>query len=215
MRSLARAVTSLAILALASIFCSSAQAHRVNLYAWAEAGTIRGEGFFSGSSKARNVPVEVRDRDGRLLATVRTGEAGDFSLQVPEAAPPLTLTLKAGEGHQAEFVLTAEDLGVAASSPQPPAAASSEAPAPAPMSQPVSAQLDEAMIERAVKKALDERLGPLTAQLTSQMTRLAEASEKPGLRDVIGGLGWIVGLAGLFAWFKRPGRPSGQTAGKS
>jgi len=55
--------------------------------------------------------------------------------------------------------------------------------------------------EAATAKALEEKLAPMKAQLA----RLSAESGSPGAREVIGGLGWIVGLIGLAAWFKRPG----------
>ena len=53
-------------------------------------------------------------------------------------------------------------------------------------------------IEKAVEKALDRKLAPI-------MRTLAEMQEqKVRLTDVLGGLGYIFGLVGVAAYFKRP-----------
>lgn len=68
----------------------------------------------------------------------------------------------------------------------PPAIEPSLAPAPLP-----------AGIDKALEKALDKKLAPI-------MRTLAEMQEqKIRLTDVLGGLGYIFGLVGVAAYFKR------------
>jgi len=53
-------------------------------------------------------------------------------------------------------------------------------------------------IDKALEKALDRKLAPI-------MRALAEMQEqKVRLTDVLGGLGYIFGLVGVAAYFKRP-----------
>ena len=54
-----------------------------------------------------------------------------------------------------------------------------------------------AEIERIVDAALDAKLSPIKRMLAEQ----AEAG--PNLRDIIGGIGWIFGLIGVAAYFRR------------
>lgn len=172
-------------------------AHKVNLFAVAEKGVITGEAYFGGGGKALNSTVEIYDASGRLAATAATGQDGAFSLPVPEGAkPPLRLVLKAGEGHGNDFTLTAADLGQAANAAPPAQAA--KAPA-APPAAPGAAEL-AAAVEAAAARILDEKLAPVKLELA----RLAAREDSARLRDVVGGIGWIVGLVGIVAWFKRP-----------
>ncbi|MCF8066504.1 MAG: hypothetical protein K9K36_14740, partial [Desulfarculaceae bacterium] len=116
---------------------------------------------------------------------------GAFSLPLPQAKPPLTLVLNAGAGHRATFELKAADLGVAAPAPK-----ASPAPAAAePVAQAVAINQD---LAPQIKKAVAQAVAPLRAQLAEMALRSNEVS----LRDIIGGLGWIVGLLGLAAYFK-------------
>jgi nickel transport protein len=57
-----------------------------------------------------------------------------------------------------------------------------------------------ALMEAAAARAVEEKLTPLKLELA----RMAEREQASRLRDIIGGIGWIVGLVGIAAWFKRP-----------
>jgi len=179
---------------------------------------------------------------GELLAQAMTGADGAFRLPLPPGAgAPLTVVLKAGDGHQNDFTLTAKDLGQnpgqtgslppptpgalaipgvtrAAGVPaQAPDAASASVPGQAPAkastqtpesagsaSASVAAPLDEArlsaLVEAAAARAVEEKLTPLKLELA----RMAAQEQSTRMRDIIGGIGWIIGLVGVAAWFKRP-----------
>jgi len=63
---------------------------------------------------------------------------------------------------------------------------------------PAAASPLPAGIDKALEKALDRKLAPI-------MRALAEMQEqKVRLTDVLGGLGYIFGLVGVAAYFKRP-----------
>ncbi|MFP4077364.1 MAG: hypothetical protein ACLFTD_12930, partial [Halochromatium sp.] len=57
-------------------------------------------------------------------------------------------------------------------------------------------------IERSVEQAVARQLRPLREAL-------AEAQARVAFRDLLGGLGYIAGLAGLGLWWTRRRRPSG------
>ena len=193
-----------ALLLAASLTGGAALAHKVNVFAVAERGVITGEGYFGGGGKAMNCPVEVLDARGALVASARTGADGSFSVPVPAGAePPLRVVLKAGEGHQNDFTLTAADLGGKAPAPVQAAASPPAQAKPAPS---VAQGIDEAaltsLVEAATAKAVEEKLAPLRLELAKLV-----AQESTGrLRDIVGGIGWIVGLVGIVAWFKRPAK---------
>lgn len=57
--------------------------------------------------------------------------------------------------------------------------------------------MDKEELERIVNAALDAKLSPIRQMLAEQSQRGVE------MRDIIGGLGWIVGLAGIAAYCRR------------
>ncbi len=194
-----------ALLCLALLAPCPVQAHRVNIFAFVDGPDIQVECSFSGGKKVRQGRVEILDRQsGALLLSGETNDEGVFRTPVTgklRAAPGgLVLRIKAGEGHQNETGLSPEELGG-----QGPDAAPSEAlpPAAEPASEDgqtvrpgVSATEMEALVGRAVDRALERRLSPLRREI-------AESAERIRMRDVAGGIGWLIGLAGLAAFFSR------------
>ncbi|MFP5239646.1 MAG: hypothetical protein ACLGQW_07445, partial [Acidobacteriota bacterium] len=204
-----------AIPLLACLLCAApGLAHKVNVFAVAENGALVGEAYFSGGGKAMDSPIEVQDASGAVVAQGRTGADGAFRIPLPAAfTPPLRVVLKAGEGHQNDYTLTAQDLGLTAGAASPasvpaaassptagsaasgpaasgPAASSPAASGPAPAAP--GATMDEArlaaLVEQAVAKAVppivEEKLAPLRLQLT----RMAEQDQSARMRDIVGGL---------------------------
>lgn len=200
----------LLILALLAGVCLSgeARAHKVNVFAVVQGGQVMGEGYFSGGGRAMNCPVEILDAAGAVVASAVTGPDGAFSAPLPAGAkPPLKVVLKAGEGHQNDFTLTAADMGAQGPAPAPaPAAAPVQEPGRPAAQGPALGGLDEAsltaLVETATARAVEEKLAPLRLELA----RMAAQDGAARLRDIVGGLGWIIGLVGVVAWFKRPGK---------
>lgn len=221
------------------LLASQAVAHKVNVFAVVENGFVTGEGYFSTGAKAQKSTVEIRNAKGDMVAQGLTKEDGTFRIALPPGAgAPLTVRLKAGEGHQSDFTLTGEDLGqtgpgqacspAATSAParagtdtppslSPPAQVSGVAAStvfPAAAAAPAQASggpagavlpvLDEARIsalmEAAAAKAVEEKTAPIRLELA----KLVDQEQGMQLRGIVGGLGWIIGLVGIAAWFKRP-----------
>jgi nickel transport protein len=181
------------------ILAVPAAAHKVSVFGYVEGGQILGEGYFSGGGKARQCQVSLLDSSGKILAQTKTDDQGAFRLKLPQAAPPLRLVLDAGMGHRGEYLLTAKDLGKAieatknAKAPQAAlSAAPSEEKAPA-----LATGIDAQQLSSIVEKALAKQLAPLTAQIAKM-----NAERGIGISDVIGGLGYILGLLGLAAYMK-------------
>ncbi len=169
-----------------------ALAHKVNLYAYAEDGKLIGEGYFSGGRKAQKAVVKLLGPDGKELGQTKTDTKGAFTIPFPPGVAPLKLVLIAGEGHKGEFALTAQDLGVDEKKAQPPTVDAPELEAPA-----QGIKVDLAALENQMSRLLDRKLAPIQAQLG----RLAREGDQVTLKDVVGGLGWILGLVGLAAFF--------------
>lgn len=190
-RFLLRAVPALL---LTLILTTPALAHRVNIFAWAEGGTIYTESKFQGGNKVAQAAVEVRDANtGALLLTGSIDAGGKWSFPVPaefrDAKPDLLIVIKAGEGHQGQWKLPAADYLDSGAAPAPAAA---EAPAAAPQAEtPATAPVDSAALEQTVNRLVEAKIGPLRKEL-------AEAGGKgPGAAEILGGLGFLMGLAGM------------------
>lgn len=182
--------------AAALVFCavvgSPAMAHKVNLFAYAEGDEVYVEGYFVDGKKAQNSKIEVYSPAGELLLEGITDEQGQYRFPVPQRTD-LKIVVNAGMGHKSEFLLSAAELGGAA--PASPARDEADADAAvAAVAAPAGAG-DQAALEAVVREAVNEAIKPLVRSL-------AESQQKASFTGIVGGVGYILGLLGLFAWFK-------------
>ncbi len=173
------------LLALACLlaFTAPAAAHRLKLFATVEDGAITGYAFFIGGGRPEGAELIVHDGQGKEIYRGTTDAQGGFTWTPPKP-DDYRLTLDARDGHMAEATIGAERLGGTAAP-----AAPASAPAPATLAAPA----DTAAIERAVDKAVERQIRPL-------LEAYAEAEGRIRFNDVMGGIGMIVGLAGIGLW---------------
>ena len=191
-----------------------ALAHKLRVFAAAEGRLVTGSAYFAGGSPATGARVTVQDGQGQTLATLTPDAAGRFSYPAPGPID-LVVVAETGDGHRTEWRVAAADLasafaggpGAPAAGPVPPAdgpagdaksnaadpvgAATTPAAAPAPTG---PAAAPDAALEAAVERAVARQVRPLREEL-------AAAQDRATLRDVLGGLGYILGLAGLALWW--------------
>jgi nickel transport protein len=208
-RMLGICVTTL-VICLASI---QAQAHKVNVFAYVEGDRVVVEGYFSASVKAQGCTVEVLDESGKRLQEGRTDPKGIYSFKLadlPAFTGGLKIVLDVGEGHKTEYILDASDIpGSRAKN-----ASSREQPSKNEPSQKQSLNanassaadstqvVDQAALMVALDALLDKKLEPIVRMLGKQEKLLLEEKYGgPRMSDIIGGIGWIMGIIGLTAFF--------------
>jgi nickel transport protein len=194
---LQRVVIGLAVILLSGV-ASIASAHKVNVFAYVEGNQVYIQGYFSDGTKAKNSDVTVYGADGRELLKGQTNEEGEFTFPSQGPGRGLRIVLNAGMGHQAAYEIPADEMTdvPAAAEVDPPASAKvattgtdkparmvSDSGAPAPLS------------EATVRKAVAEGVLPLAREIS-------ELKERRGFSDIVGGIGLIVGILGVFAYFK-------------
>jgi nickel transport protein len=192
------------VLGLLFLMAGEALAHRVNVFAWIEGGVVFVECRYPDGKKVNAGVIRVLDSAGTELLSGITNAQGEFSFRIP-AQTDLTIVLEAGMGHRAEWTLSKEELApigqTSVAAPRDPSQQAPQAGTPGTVSTDTapSAPPQAETIEQAIEKALDRKLAPV-------MKMLAE-SRDPGVRlsDVLGGIGYIIGLVGIAAYFKRKG----------
>jgi nickel transport protein len=197
------AASALAI-ALASVLVAApAFAHKLKVFATVIDGHVDGTVYFVGGAAAAGAVVTVETGDGRPVATVVTDGDGRFRF-TRKLRADLLIVADSGDGHMARVTIPAEQLGGGLPSSPAAEAATTEratadaaegpradaAPAEEP---PADAQADAQAIEALVEMAVARQIIPLREQLNAYEDRVQ-------WRDVLGGLGYILGLAGLAAW---------------
>jgi len=187
------------------LLAGTAIAHRVNVFAWAEGDTVYVESKFSGGKKIRGGKIIVTDSSGIEVLTGHTNDQGEFSFKRPQQKE-LKIVLEAGMGHRAQWTLPIDDGHSDHSADESP---SQRALAPNELKNSDDPPYDQlkgtltgdytgpsrAEIEAIVEKALDKKMKPV-------LKMLAESHAKgPGIGDVLGGIGYIIGLVGIAAYF--------------
>lgn len=172
-----------------------AQAHRVNVFAWVEGGTVHTESSFPGGREVKDGKIVVYDdQTGEKLLEGRTDDEGKFSFKVPRQTS-LRIEMTAGMGHKNEWIVRAMEIaagGVEKKLPESDEPSGSAAPesegAGADRS---TAPAGVAEIERVVETVLDRKLAPVVKMMAESRR------QQTTFQDVIGGIGYILGLAGL------------------
>ncbi|MBS1182109.1 MAG: cbiL [Proteobacteria bacterium] len=172
-----------AVLAAFILLVLPAEAHRLKLFVQAAGGAITGYGFYIGGGRPEGVELVITTPDGKEVRRLRTGSDGDFSF-TPPVPGRYHLALASGDGHFAEVDVSTDGGPTTAV----PAGKTAQAPLPAPT------DLD-ARIATAVDAAVARQIRPLLEAYDA-------ADGRVRFNDLLGGLGWIVGIAGLWAWFR-------------
>lgn len=180
-----------------------AQAHRVNLFAWVEGDSVHLQAKFGGGRKAQNALVEVYNAQGAKLLEGKTNASGEFSFPIPEQSD-LKIVLLAGMGHRAEWTIPKKEIQNALTNTK------AEPPASEERGSEKAVSLDRGNLKKPPKKialysdelqvmieaALDKKLKPM-------LKMLAESRDKgPTFKDIMGGIGYILGLVGLGAYVR-------------
>jgi len=173
-------------------------AHKARVFAAGEGDRIEGYAYFAGGARARNCSVTLYTMDGRKVGQTKTDAKGTFSFSVHQHCDH-KVVLDAGDGHRAEFVVSADELTPAASASEQPAPKGGTVPgtgsdreSETPVVGPGALPPRSVDIARTVDRALARRLRPLEE-------RLDRYEQKVRWHDVAGGIGYILGLAGVFS----------------
>lgn len=174
------------LLILGCVVSGSVHAHKANVFAYPEGDRVYVQGYFLDGKKVKNSKVTVYDGRDKPLVEGLTNEEGEFTFSIPDKQD-MRIVLDAGEGHQAEYRLSAAEIsGMQAATDQRPNADSTASTADATSTAPTHAEL---------RRAVAEGVMPLAREI-------AELKEQRSLSDILGGIGFIVGVLGVFAYFQ-------------
>lgn len=182
----------LVILAVGLLVISEpAWSHKLKVFAAAEGTHLVGYAYFSPSGRPRQAAVTVTDADGNVLATATTDDEGRFEVEAKRRVDH-HITVGGGDGHVATYTIKADELPdhLPPSPPTslPPAGEGSK---PSPIAT-VSPALptSEADWRTFIDQSIARQIRPLREQLDAYQ-------EKVWWHDVLGGIGYILGLGGL------------------
>lgn len=201
---------TIAIFLIFMFAASPALAHKVIVFAYMEGNELVAEGSFPGGNPCMECGITLEDTGtGKTLLESQTDKKGICRMTLPpeaaNASSGLLVVINGGEGHRGEWKLAPDEYmqhveGAAQAAPATVAQNEPEAASPA-VTPPATAQSTlpalnekklEAMISRSVAATVSRELAPLKREILED--------KGTDLRDVLGGIGYIIGLAGIFAW---------------
>jgi len=178
---------------------TAARAHRMLVFAFPEGDTIQVESKFVPDTPVHQGKVFVLDqKTGQELMRGQTDDQGKFSFEIPAQARAekmdLKIVVESTLGHRGEWLLKAGSYLPGA----PPAPAAEPVPAAAAPTAPETKTLtpDQQALEAVLQKTLERQLAPIKEKLTELTLH------RTSLTDVIGGLGYIMGIFGLWAYMQ-------------
>jgi len=227
----ARAFLTVFLIVFFIIAADSASAHKVMIFAWAQGNKIYTESKFSGGRKVKGGEIVVSDSQGNQLLRGRTDDGGEFSFEIPQKTS-LRIKIIGGMGHRGEWTVPLGEI-LEASSGETGEPFSTEAKTEAEAEKDLpkkpetilppesrsqlphadtgtESALTREDIQAIVEKSLDKKLKPV-------MKILTEAREqKISLNDIFGGIGYILGLMGIAAYFnyRKKNNPGKQMSAK-
>ena len=183
----------LTLISVLFFYSSAAYGHKVYIFAWTEGDTIHTESYFGGNKKVQDGTIKVFNTEGKELVSGKTNENGEFSFEIPEIAD-LRIVLESSMGHGAEYLFKKSEF----SSDQIPATEiASDAKTTEETESPLQVTADQDRLRKEIEAALDAKLKPVIRELA----KLRE-DRGPGITEIIGGIGYILGIMGIVAYMK-------------
>jgi nickel transport protein len=169
-------------------------AHRIHVFAWLEGETVHTQSTANQGKPVVNGEISVYDQTGKKVLQGITDSKGEFSFSRP-APGALIIELTAGPGHKGVWKLEASTSTgkEAASHSHAP-----ETPTINPQGSPENQKnipLSAAQVSEIVDTSVTRAVAPLQEMVAAQIAR------RTGMGEILGGLGYILGLVGLGAYF--------------
>ena len=181
------------------LYTKPASAHKTFVFATVQGNTVEGEVYFHGGDPARNVTVTIVSPGGGVLGKTSTDQEGKFTFE-PRLRCDHKLIVDAGLGHQAEYTVEADELPRDLPADSPGDSVSEADPAfffylfvqHVDLHAPMKTHDEENLT--AEIRALAQQVAALRKDLDKSKARLR-------LQDILGGIGYILGIMGLVSYF--------------
>lgn len=192
-------IRSLAALLLILSLSTMVWAHQVRVFAYSSGDAVIVEAFIGNNQPLSNGDVIVTSAAGdTILHQGRTDNQGRIQFPRPELPlkDSLTITVNAGQGHKGTWTLHPEDFSQGFSGP------TQDQHAPLPQTstdskEPSQTPDEQQQLAELVAQAVAREVEPLKLMLAK------EINKGPSLQDIIGGIGWLVGIGGLLVALKK------------
>lgn len=168
-------------------------AHKINIFATVKGNKIYIQSYASDGGKIKSGEIEIYDNSGNKLITGKTDSLGEFSFVIPKK-DDLKIVLIGGMGHRAETVVSADELPEIQKESVVKQQKIDISVEPSKINAPV---IDTILLRKMIEDVVEEKIHPLIRMMMEQK------KEKVSFNEVIGGIGYIVGIIGIIAFFMK------------
>jgi len=181
----------------------------VNVFAYVEGDKIVVEGYFTKDRKAMNCDVQFSDAHGKELHTGKTDDQGRYVVPIADLGTvdgDILITLNAGDGHKKEYRLGSDEIPKATGHSsktflQKPPSRPSEPIRTDETGKPEFRGQDFTALEQVIETVVRRENQKIIKMLGNQQKLVLEQQNSgPALKDIIGGIGWILGIVGVIAF---------------
>lgn len=198
-------ITPLPILVhlLLMLTMAPAHAHKVNVFATIEDGNIKLEGYFPDGKKAKGAKVSITDEKGDTIIEGEADQDGKFTAPLL-ATGKILVSIDVGLGHRSDTTIEVQSGSILTQQQaEHQHDATSETPSPVVAAKAPTASVQQPMIpapnpeqmQKSIEQAVRSAVIPLER-------RLLEYERSTGMREIIGGLGYLMGLFGTVMYFQ-------------
>jgi nickel transport protein len=173
------------ILVLVFALSLTVHAHKLKVFAAIEGDSIKGFIYFPGGGKPGELKLKVYQND-KFVTDIMSNKTGNFVYK-PLKEGSYRFVADSGDGHLGDFTVTWEVGGSAKK------VVSEKSVKPEATSH--SGNINHDLLGEQIQKSVDKSLYPLKVKLDELENRIQ-------FRDILGGIGFILGLFGIFAYFK-------------
>lgn len=189
---------------------SPALAHKVVIFGYADGDMLKTESSFTGGNPVIKGKISMYAMPERkLIGEGLTDNNGMWETRIskiPTGIEGIELSLDAGGGHAASWFMKPEDYGVS----KPEGSIKKAANSPVPASDNLSAQKDNEdngygeSLCRINRKELEMMMAGVVQREVAPLKRimLETLNNDPDIREILGAIGYIAGIAGLIAYFR-------------
>lgn len=175
---------------------SPALAHKVNVHAHIEGSTVKAEAYYADGARCKGCGLTATEAaTGKAIASAKLDSEGRASFEYTGASD-LKIKVDAGGGHAGHFTLRQDAAASALLSRDLKSMGLLTGPACGQTGNKQSPCMSPEETAALVNSIVEAR----TSAIMNELSRLREASEKPRVTEIIGGIGYIAGLAGLYFW---------------
>jgi nickel transport protein len=178
------------IFLLSCLMVSTCFGHKITVFGYVDGDMIKTESTFSGGRVARNCKLSMaRGSDTVLIG--ETNDKGMLDFPVPQEREGFDLIVVCGDGHRGTWRIESEEfLDLPDSSPKAIPAQSVESVSGTRVTQ------TDTDLRQMFRQELAAELSPIKRQLAELR------KDSVSLADIMGGLGYILGLAGLASYMR-------------